>query len=275
MRHPLLALALLCATSAHANPADRAAASIARLKATPAGQLVLKSTVRHGGLDAWFKGQALRFNYRYAPVGGQPARESLQTIDLLRSRAYHDMASPVQGQFAWDGQQAWSTFDPKKAAPRFWALTPYYFVGMPFVLGDPGVNLKIVEEDPALAGLPPAHTVKVTYDSGTGDAPDDYYIAYLAKDDARLLAVRYVVSYKAFMKDGQKHKPEKILIYSDLKPAGPLTLARTHRFFMYPGKKGDPASVATVSQVTYAAPFDEKRLIKPAGAFIDTALDGQ
>lgn len=274
MHRILLAVALL-ATTAHATPADRAAASKARLQASPAGQIVLKSTERHGGLTAWFGGKALEFNYRYAPVGDRPPRDSLQTVDLLRSRAYHDMVSPVKGQLAWDGKQAWSTFDPKKAAPRFWALTPYYFVAMPFVLGDPGVNLALVDDDPALAGLPPAHVVKVTFDSGTGDAPDDYYVAYIAKDDARLLAVRYVVSYKAFMKDGRKHNPEKILIYSDFAPAGPLTLARTHRFFKYPGKKGEPASVATVSKVKYAAPFDEKRLIMPSGAQIDTSLDGQ
>lgn len=274
MNRIVLAVSLLWAASAHATPADRAAASIARLEASPAGKIVLESTKRHGGLAAWFTGKALQFNYRYAPVGGQPARDSLQTVDLLSSRAYHDMVSPVKGQLAWDGKQAWSTFDPKAAAPRFWALTPYYFVGMPFVLGDPGVNLTIVNEDPALAGLPPAHTVKVTYNAGTGDAPDDYYIAYIAKDDARLLAVRYVVSYKAFMKDGKKHKPEKILIYSDFKPAGPLTLARTHSFFKYPGKKGDPASNATLSKVKYAAPFDEQRLVMPAGARIDTSLDG-
>lgn len=272
-----LALALLISwtATAHATPADRAAAATARLKASPAGQIVLKSCDRHGGLDAWFAGKALEFNYRYAPVGDQPPRDSLQTVDLLSSRAYHAMVSPVEGRFAWDGKQAWATFDPKAAAPRFWALTPYYFVAMPFVLGDPGVNLALVDDDPALAGLPPAHTVKVTFDAGTGDAPDDYYVAYIAKDDARLLAVRYVVSYKAFMKDGKKHGAEKILIYSDLKPAGPLTLARSHQFFKYPGKKGEAASNATVSKVRYAAPFDEARLVMPAGAQIDTSLDGQ
>jgi hypothetical protein len=268
---PVLFICLLT-LPAWASPTNRATDSIARLKASPAGRIVLRSTQRHGGLAAWFKGKALRFHYDYAPTQG-PRRTSLQTVDLLSSRAYHDMTSPVKGQLAWDGTQAWSTFDPKAAAPRFWALTPYYFVGMPFVFGDPGINLAIVQADPKLAGLPPADVVKITFGKGVGDAPDDYYYAYFARDDGRLLAVRYVVSYAPFMKPGMQHTPEKILVFEDLKPAGPLTLARTHRFFMFPGKRGAAASTGTVSQVQYGAPFDEKRLVKPAGAQVDTSLD--
>ncbi|MGK0357835.1 MAG: hypothetical protein ACI9U2_000118 [Bradymonadia bacterium] len=280
MRCFVLCFALLAPTLAQAAPAadraatDRATAAKARLQASPAGKIVLRGTQRHGGLDAWFVGKALRLHYDYDPQGDQPSRTSLQTIDLLTSRAYHDMTAPVQGQIGWDGTQAWSTFDPSKAAPRFWALTPYYFVAMPFVLSDPGVILKVVSDSPKAAGLPPADVIKVTFGADVGDAPDDFYYAYFAKDDGRMLALRYVVTYKPFMKPGMVHTPEKLLVYEDLKAAGPLTLARTHRTYTFPaGERGAFVTLATVSKVKHGAVFDESRMVMPANGKVDTSLD--
>lgn len=286
MRTLLLSLALFMPALASATPAvhtpeaQRAIDATARLNASPAGKIVLRGTERHGGLTAWYAGKALTFHYDYDPQAeGKPSRTSLQTIDLLSSRAYHDMTSPVKGQIGWDGTKAWSTYEPSKSPPRFWALTPYYFVAMPFVLSDPGVNLKIVPDTGEAVGLPPADVVKVTFGANVGDAPDDYYYAYFAKDDGRMLALRYVVSYKPFMKAGMQHTPEKILTYEDLKPAGPLTLARTMRTYTLDKdasgavSRGKFVTLSTVSQVKYGATFDESRMTMPAGAKVDTSLD--
>jgi hypothetical protein len=281
----LLALASLLATPAAAQvnrpvdpdePARRAADSTRRLEATEAGKLVLRSVNYHGGYEKWFGGRALRFRYDYKPLGEMPRRNSLQVIDLLASRAYHDMDAPAKGRFAWTGEQAWAEFpEPEKAAVRFWALTPYYFVAMPFVLGDPGVKLEQAAEDPAAAGLPAADTVKVTFESGTGDAPDDYYIVYLAKDTGRLLALRYVVSYAPFMKPGMKHTPEKLLVYEGETAVGPLKLAARNDFYAWTGKRGDKITVSTVSEWQYGATFDASRLKAPAGAHVDRSMDGK
>lgn len=281
MRLFLCALALTFAAPAAAQdrrpldpaePARRAAAGAARLKAAgPAGAIVQRGIDRHGGLAAWFGGRAIAFDYRYDPVDGD-AMASRQTIDLLASRAYHEVLEPGKGRFAFNGERAWVLLEVPgfRAPPRFWSLTPYYFVGLPFVLGDPGVKLQIVPDDPAAAGLPPADVVKVTYESGTGDAPDDYYVLYFAKDDGRLLATRYIVSYAPMMKArGIAHTPEKLLVYSDLQKAGPLTLARVHTTYAFPeGKRGDKVTDATVGDVVFPAEFDETRLDMPEGAAI-------
>ncbi len=257
--------------------ADRAEAARGRLAALgEAGAIAQRCADRHGGFEAWFKGESLRFRYDYRPLGDKDAKNSVQTVDLLGSRAYHDLDEPARGQIAWDGRRAWSLMEGGGAFPaRFWALTPYYFVAAPFVLGDPGVRLEIVADDPADAGLPPADVLRLTFAPGTGDAPDDYYILYVAKDDGRLLALRYVVSWKPFVAARNlKHTPEKLLVYEALTAVGGLTLAGRQSFFAFPeGKRGDKVTEATVSELVLGAPFDPERLEPPEGAVVDTSLD--
>ena len=52
--------------------------------------------------------------------------------------------------------------------------------------------------------------MKVTFDSGIGDAPNDYYVLYFNKDTHRLSAIRYIVSYPGYFKKGG-HLPEKFM----------------------------------------------------------------
>ncbi|MEO1481813.1 MAG: hypothetical protein AAFU77_06885 [Myxococcota bacterium] len=277
MKATLLSLVvLLLPFAASATPAAdrRAKAGVARLEASEAGRVVLRGINTHGGLDAWFGGSALRFRYAYRPVD-RPARDTLQTVDLIRSRAYHDVYSPATGRMAFDGTDAWSTFDPKLIAARFWNLTPYYFVGMPFVFADPGLNLEVIDDAPSAAGLPKSTVVRVTFGEAVGDAPDDYYIAYFAEADGRLLAVRYVVSYPAFFKGAEvSHTPEKLLVFERVEPLGPLKVSRRHVFYAFgEGKRGDVVSEAIVSETAYGVPFDESQLVMPAGAVIDRSLE--
>ncbi len=263
-------------TSGPAAADTRAQQATARLQASEAGKLALRSVNKHGGFEAWFNGGALAFRYDYRPVKGE-AKNSHQTIDLLQARAYHNLTEPVTGTIAWDGQQAWSKFDDPQAKfpARFWALTPYYFVAMPFVLGDPGVNLTLIDDNPADVGLPPSDVLRVTFNPGTGDAPDDYYIVYLAKDDGRMLALRYVVSWKPFVQPQNiAHTPEKLLVYEDHTQVGPLTMAQKHTtYMMKDGKRGDLVTNTAVSELTYKAPFDASRLTAPQGAVFDRTLE--
>lgn len=258
-----------------AGPAQvRAEAGRARLEGSEAGRLVLASIERHGGLKAWYDAGALRFVYDYNPKAGGRKR-SVQTVDLLGARAYHTISHPVKGRFAYDGKQAWMQLEGDAKFPaRFWALTPYYFVGMPFVLADDGVRLSLSDEDPGKAGLPKStKAVRVEFEPGTGDAPDDYYVLYLDGTDHHLLGLRYVVSYAPFMKEGMQHTPEKLLLYEDVKPAGKLQIARTHRTFAFgEGKKGDQVTLALVEELEAGVPFEESELERPEGAAIDDGI---
>ena len=252
----------------------RAQAAALRLQANEGGRHVLAAAEAHGGLEAWFGAEAIAFAYNYRPVQGTP-RNSFQVIDLLGARAYHESLEPFKGRYAWDGTEAWLQLEgDAEDSVRFWALTPYYFVGMPFVLSDPGVRLETVDDDPTLAGFPKdTSVVRASFAPGTGDAPDDYYVLYLARDTSRVLGLRYVVSYAPFMQSGQQHTPEKLLVYSDFRRVGEIQLSHRHDFFSFDkGRKGKPVSVAELSRVELGARFEESRLEMPPGARLDTSL---
>ncbi len=243
---------------------------------TPPGRLVLAAIDQQGGLDAWFAGGALRFRYAYTPVGSSAPRISTSTVDLLTARVVQDFEEPTRGLIAWDGAQAWSLLEDPDAVPaRFWALTPYYFVAMPFVLSDPGVQLERLDEDPTGAGFPGAHVVRATFDAGTGDAPDDYYILYLDPHSSRLLALRYVVSWAPFVAPRNlPHTPEKLLVYEQPLPVGSLSLASRHTTYAFQdGKRGEKVTDAPVTHMEHGPLFDPARLTPPPGAVIDTTLD--
>lgn len=185
----------------------------ARLAATEGGRLLAQAIEAHGGLARWHATDSLRFTFDYQPDGHPEAR--MHSVNLVHVPTSRVRQEQVDGDavFGWDGAQAWIAPDPE-AFPRparFWALTPYYFVAMPFVLADPGTRHE---------RLPPAplegetmERVKVTYDPGTGDAPDDYYVAWLHPESHRLEALTYIVSSPELFPDGG-HSGEKRLAWA-------------------------------------------------------------
>lgn len=254
--------------------AEKAAEARQRLLQSEAGQIILESVRAHGGYDSWYNGRALRFRYDYRPVDGM-VRNSIQTVNLMNSQVYHRLDEPVSGSFAFDGEQVWSTFPPEQFQPRFWALTPYYFVAIPFVLGDPGVHLEMLDEDPAAAGFSPGPVVGVSFGEDVGDAPDDTYIIYIDGETGLLQGLRYTVTYRPFFANrDMERSAESLIVYEDYQQAGPLLLARKHTYYDFSARvRGGLKTEATVSEMEYAADFDASKLEKPNDAMIDTSLD--
>jgi len=217
---------------------DRVEKSRQRLSGTEAGKLVWKSIKAHGGLKTWYANGPVYFRYTYSPVGDRTGRDTYQTVDTWSSRARHQLADDRAKEYGWDGEAAWKK--PADWKPpydvRFWALTPYYFMGMPFVLADPGVNLSLEEPD-TIEGTE-YRVIRVTFGE-VGIAPDDYYVLYIDPDTHQLAALRYVVSYpKYFPKGG--HSDEKLMTYDGTQTVDGITFANSYRFFMWkPDKKTD------------------------------------
>ncbi|MEM7109103.1 MAG: hypothetical protein AAF519_12820 [Bacteroidota bacterium] len=240
-----------------------------RLQSSAAGKLVWKSIEYHGGLEKWWANGPLyfRFNYQPKPNTGTP-RDTYETADYWSSKTRHQRTSNQNEEYGWDGEKAW--YYPAGAEipynTRFWALTPYYFAGMPFVFADDGVNLAL-EEDIAYEGSK-HHVIRVTFGKNVGDAPDDYYVLYLNAKTFRLAAIRYIVSYPGYFKDGG-HSQEKLMTYEGEQQVGGITFPEKHKTFMWEGDgAGDYVTDITLSDIEFRPETDQSYFQAPEGSHI-------
>ncbi len=201
---------------------DRVLSAENRLKSSTAGSRILDAINAHGGLQRWYDNGPIFFRFNYRPIGGRP-RDTYQTIDTWSSRAVHWFADDSTKTYGFDGEKAWYMPDSTATVhnPRFWSMTPYYFVGIPFVFADEGVNFQQLE-DSQYEGRT-YDLVKVTFDAGTGDAPDDFYVIYIDKETSRVGAIRYIVSYPGFYDKGES-SVEKFMNYIGEQSINGITL---------------------------------------------------
>jgi hypothetical protein len=249
----------------------RVAEARARLAQSEAGRRVWASIEAHGGLARWYGNGPLHFRYSYNRRSGEPPIDTEQTVDTWSARARH-LALPDSTEFGWTGAAAWVRPD-SAALPinaRFWALTPYYFVAMPFVLADPGVNLE--EAGQMEAEGQRYDLVRVTFSPGTGDAPDDYYVLLLDPATQRVGGVRYVVSYPGFFPEGG-HTPERLMLYDGHQTVGGITLQEGFRSFAWTDTRaGAPAAEGNVTDVRFLSDAPDSLFTMPAGARVQQSL---
>lgn len=169
----------------------------------------------------------------------------------------------------YDGSTAWlSPADAAVPGPpaRFHVLTWPYFVAVPYKLDDPGTHhadagIKTIrDEDEMLPG------VKVTFDAGVGDSPDDWYMAFADPDTGRLTALSYIVTYGTPLEEASK-KPS-IVLYDNFVDVDGVPFATTWTFHYWnpeTGIDGDPKGQATLSNIAFVTPPADA-FTKPQGA---------
>lgn len=142
----------------------------------------------HGGLETWDKMNTLKFSStRRAPITNY-------TVDLKSRKEIIE----AEGKYTLgnDGETVWvsparDSFPGKN--PRFMKNLTFYFVAIPFVLADEGVNLedlgsKVVNDREY-------NVIKVTFGEGIGDASEDQYILYTNPKTNKIDLINYSVTY--------------------------------------------------------------------------------
>ncbi len=251
---------------------SRVAESQARLSTSEAGQRMRAAIDAHGGLERWYTNGPMSFRFAYAPVEGT-TRDTRQLVDTWSARAVHEVVSS-DARFGWDGETAW--VQPPDAElttnPRFWSLTPYYFVGIPFVLADPGVRLEL-DGELDVEGRRYVR-VRATFGDGVGDAPDDWYSVLIDRETFRVGGVIYVVSYPGFFPDGGTTEP-KLMMYDGEQTIDGITLPTSFRTFPWPDEpNGESEPTAeehlvtrtTLTEVSFAPGTPAAAFDVPEGA---------
>lgn len=205
----------------------------------PGRELVMESIAAHGGKEKWYDNGQLQFRWKYhmSDRGPEAVVDTIQTVDPSTMAVMHEVVGK-NIRFGMNAGEVWSRPEDTefRPAPRFWALTPFYFVGIPFVFNDPNANFEILPEELEFEGK--SYTqVKVTYNKAAGDSPDDYYVLLIDPETKLTRGTYYIVTSKLVAPDGPG--PPKFLTLDHLQDVGGVMLASGHRTFkMEEGNSG-------------------------------------
>ena len=153
--------------------------------------LLEKTFQAHGGIDLWRKQKAMSYKMVGFPLTPQVAKPNRSTVDL---RNRFNRIKSEDFTVGFNGKEAWAL--PNREAvglrPRFFTLGSFYFNGMPFVFGDPGVVL----EDKGAGTFQGKRykLVGIGYKRGTGYTSKDDYVIFLDPETHRLALIHHSVT---------------------------------------------------------------------------------
>lgn len=238
------------------------------LQASEAGQIVWQAMQAHGGLANYLSNGYLKFQFNYQPLKNGTGRNTIEIVDTWSNQVRHHEADNADMQYGWNGKVAWEVTPDGNPYPydtRFWALTPYYFLGLPFVLDGQGVILE--KQEDRVHKNKPQDVVRVTFEDGTGDAPDDYYLLYFDKTTHLLSVIRYAVSYPGYFPKG-KYGNERFMEVTAYQTTQGITLPEAYKAYMSQpdGNPGEYVTLIEVSGVEFIESVPEGFFNPPQGS---------
>jgi len=151
-----------------------------------------KAIDAHGGIETWQSYGAMRFSLRNWPLGKQAPLNDRHVADLRNRRHYVKGDSYEAG---YTGSVAWVSPSPDALGlpASFYTKGAFYFLGMPFVWADPGVNAD--ELGTSRYGGTSYDAVRISYEPGVGLSPKDEYVAFFDQETHRLKLIHFVPTF--------------------------------------------------------------------------------
>lgn len=154
--------------------------------------------------------------------------------------------------------------------PRFYMWTPFYFFGMPFVFGDPGAASESLGKKMFQGREHDA--VKITYKAGTGDSPDDTYVAYFDAGSGKLRLCSYVVTYPSMRKGKPIDQLEHhAILFEEWQEIDGLTVPKIAQYYAWKNDniEGEALGKMSFLNVHFSAQMpDDAKFAKPADAVV-------
>lgn len=169
----------------------------------------------HGGLEKWKEMRTLEFSME------KPDGNEITTTDLKERYSLVEMPKHTIG---FDGENVWMKSSSKskyEGNPKFYYNLMFYFYAMPFILADDGIIYSDVESLKFEGKIYPG--IKISYESGVGESPEDEYILYYDVDTNKMAWLGYTVTY--FTKE--KAKEWHFIKYSQWQEVEGLLLPET------------------------------------------------
>ncbi|GLR18111.1 DUF6503 family protein [Portibacter lacus] len=169
----------------------------------------------HGGLDQWNKMNSLSYEFN------RGEKTEIQKIDLKTRKVRIEGDGYVIGN---DGENIWvspnlEAYSGKSA--RFYHNLLFYFYAMPFVVSDPGINYKVLDQAEVKGKT--YNRISITYGENIGDTPEDEYIIYSDPETNKMEWLFYTVTFFS----GEKSTKYNALNYNGWKEVNGLLVPET------------------------------------------------
>ncbi|MEY8848885.1 hypothetical protein AB9K26_08715 [Psychroserpens sp. XS_ASV72] len=179
----------------------------------------------HGGLDTWKKMRTLKFTM------SKPSGDEVTLTDLYERYSLITMPEHTIG---FDGEKVWlqnKDTTNYKGNAKFYHNLMFYFYAMPFVLADDGIVYE--ESEPLNFDGTSYPGIKISYESGVGESPEDEYIIYYHPVTHKMVWLGYTVTYFT----NEKSKEFHFINYSDWQTVNRLQLPKTLSWYNYENNK--------------------------------------
>lgn len=177
------------------------------------------------------------------------------TLTLSTNSQYGILDQGENQKIIYDGAQVFYSPEISDSSKvRFNAYTWSYFFLFPYKLNDDGTVWNSYENE-NLNGTKYL-TDKLTFESGTGDAPDDWYICYANTENKLLHAAAYIVTYSKDQATAEED-PHAI-VYENYQDVQGVPFAHKWTFWGWNATDGltDQLGEGTLSNIKFLT-FDE------------------
>jgi len=236
-------------------------------RAENAKQVVERIEAAHGKA-AWTTKDAIEADFLVEGFGGLRLEGTMLFTPSL-SKVRMDLQDGTT--LIYNKGDAWMTPADAEMAPaqaRFHVLTWPYFVAVPFKLRDPGVNLTHAGPLPVHGPADARPAVRLTFEQGVGDAPDDWYYL-LPNDRGELEALSYIVTFSQSQEEAETQP--SVVLYDEFESIDGVTLPMDWRFHYWTKatgiEPGEPKGTAKLKAVRFVSPAPDA-FDQPADAVV-------
>ncbi len=228
------------------------------------GQALLEKCIAaHGGLAKWKSFEGLEYNL------DDNGKQVYQLTHLKDRRAYLKSKTYEVG---FDGKVAWALPDVSEISGKsaaFYYNLDFYFIGVPFLLKDPGVNVSY--EGEVNVSEKEYESLKITFGSGVGFTPEDVYYLYLDPETYVLQILTYSISYF----DSENAGINSAKVYSDYRAVqGLLMPHKMENFEWKDGQIGNSKNhLRLFSDIKFLDEIPDEKLFEVPEGAVEETLD--
>ncbi|MFK7796776.1 MAG: DUF6503 family protein [Aureispira sp.] len=156
----------------------------------------------------------------------------------------------------YDGEKVYAADAENAGSKRFAAYTWPYFFLFPYKLSDEGTVWNPYE--PTTLNEKTYRTQKLTFEAGTGDDPDDWYITYANPENNLLEVAAYIVTAGGASQEDAEKDPHAVS-YSNYQEIDGVPIAQEWKFWGWTVEAGltDQLGEATLSNIRFVKETDD------------------